>query len=223
MSRGDIYKITAADNINTKEWLAKKLENNKQQKLEQQVDDWLLHWNKILGEDKKLEKERQNDLFKSKESELVTIDQDRGRGLILKDADQNKNGNLEVHEYNKAKKNIAGEFVNSQLEQKNPLIQEFVKSKSNYYKEFAVLWHQEEKLLLNEVEDQLEHVQNNIVSWNADKWIASWNARNTIVAGNSVNVISSNGLTPEKFAVDDPFDYASEYQKEWNRTHASMA
>ena len=220
MARWDIYKIVQEDNINTKEWLGKHLHDDKKEKLEQQVDHRLMHGNDILKQDRILDTTvRKNDLFKSlwqDSHDDKTIDFDRKRGVALKKADEDKDGDLELHEYNKHKEKLADVFVESQKEQQNPIVQEFEESKKEYYADLDAVDATEKKLLFNEVSDQLADAKGSIISWNANKEMIAGNARNEIVAGNAVNVIATNGKTPEEYAATDPFAYAQEYIRQQN-------
>ena len=171
-----------------------------------------------------------NDLYKKnsiEDTDDKTIDLDRKRGVVMKKADEDKDGQLEVHEYDKHKDNISEAFLSSQKEQKNPVLQDFEQSKKDYYKDTREQWQryrenkdQDEKLVFNEVGEQLTSTKNDIISWNADKRLIAWNARNSITAGNRVDVVATNEITAEQFATNDPFNYAAQYQLEWNRKNA---
>ena len=147
--------------------MGKSLHDDKKEKLEQQVDQWLLHGNDILKQDRTLDTTvRKNDLFKSPEQEehTLTIDHDRKRGMVMKHADEDKDGDLELHEYNEHKDKIADVFVESQKEQQNPIVKEFDESKKNYYADLDAVGSPDKKLLFNEVSDQLADAQGSIVA-----------------------------------------------------------
>jgi len=55
-------------------------------------------------------------LFRPIDSEAATIDDDKNRGAVLKIADEDKDWNLETHEYNKHKETIADAFLRSKQE-----------------------------------------------------------------------------------------------------------
>lgn len=84
--------------------------------------------------------------------------------MIMKHADEDKDGDLELHEYNEHKDKIADVFVESQKEQQNPIVKEFDESKKNYYADLDAVGAPEKKLLFNEVSDQLADAKGNIIS-----------------------------------------------------------
>ncbi len=221
--RGDIYKITAQENVDTTKGLGSKFSSDEKQKIEHGVDQWLMEWETILNQDTKLWEQREHNLFTSdkNDSDDKTIDHDRKRWLALKQADEDEDGHLEMHEYNKHKDTLSKAFLEGEKERKNPIIQQFEESKKNYYADIEAVWspEKEKQLLFNDVADQLADTKNSIVSWNANKDIIAGNARNEVVAGNAVDVISTNGLSAEEYATSDPFAYAQAYQEQWNRQY----
>lgn len=220
MARWDIYTITAQENVDTTQWMGSKFSPEEKQRIENGVDNRLMEGNQILNKDMSLGLQRENNLFKIDNDDSKTIDADRKRGLAIKKADEDDDGHLEVHEYDKHKDMLSQAFVEWEKERKNPIIQQFEESKKNYYADLDHVWSSEKKLLFNEVGDQLLDAKNSIVAGNANKDMIAWNARNEISANNAVNIVASNGKTPEEFATTDPFSYARVYQEQWNRQYA---
>lgn len=224
--RGDIYQITQAENVNKEKWIVSKFSPAQKKEIEDGVDNRLLRWNEILQQNRYLDQERKHDLFKSPFADKSqqntvdndhTIDDDKKRGMMMKQADEDGDGNLEIHEYNKYKDEIAQVFLMSEQDKKNPLFQ-LKPSQYGYYDDIEKNWwlhNNQENIFLNEVKDETAQMKDSIVSTNS-RDMPSGNARNSVVAGNSVDILATNEKTPEEYATSDPYGYAQEYIRQQN-------
>lgn len=215
MSGLEIHHIVSKENINKEEWLVSKFSPEEKKQVEQWVDKRLLQWDQILKDDKKI-----NDilsewwdkrLFQPHDSVISTIDNDKNRGATLKIADEDKDGSLEIHEYNKHKERIADAFV---------------RSKQEYFQEIESVWEQEKKVVLNEVHDQLVSLQNSMLSTNS-RDISSTNSDITKKAGNSVPEKLATNWLPLEAVWKNAFNYAKNdpngIQARWNREHGIVS
>ncbi len=211
MSGLEIHNIISKENINKQEWIVSKFSPEQKKEIEQGVDKWLLQWDQLLKENKKINDTLntgwEKRIFQPHDSVTASIDDDKYRGVVLKQADDDNDWNLETHEYNKNKESIADAFV---------------RSKQEYFQELDAVGEEERKVVLNEVHDQLNSLQNSIFSTNSYN-ISANNYDSTKRAGNSVpERIATNGLPPEAVG-KNAFNYAQNdpngIQARWNREH----
>lgn len=211
MSGLEIHNIISKENINKQEWIVSKFSPEQKKEIEQGVDKWLLQWDQLLKENKKIDDTLntgwEKRIFQPQDSITATIDNDKNRGVALKLADEDKDGSLETKEYNNHKELLANAFV---------------RSKQEYFQELDAVGEEERKVVLNEVHDQLASLQNSIFSTNS-RDIAANNYDSTKRAGNSVpERIATNGLPPEAVG-SNSFNYAQNdpngIQAKWNREH----
>jgi hypothetical protein len=211
MSGLEIHNIISKENINKQEWIVSKFSPEQKKEIEQWIDKWLLQWDQILQQDKKINDTLsslwEKRLFQPHDSVVPTVDGDKSRGDALKFADTNNDWHLATKEYNQNKEYIADAFV---------------RSKQEYFQELDAVGEEEKKVVLNEVHDQLNSLQNSILSTNSYN-VSSNNYDPTKRAGNSVpERIATNGLPPEAVG-NNAFNYAQNdpngIQARWNREH----
>ena len=211
MSSLEIHNIISKENINKQEWLVSKFSPEQKKEIEQGVDKWLLQWDQLHKENKKINETLsagwEKRIFQPHDSVTATIDDDKYRWWALYAADDDHDWNLETHEYNKNKESIADAFA---------------RSKQEYFQEIDNVWEEEKKVVFNEVHDQLASLQNSIFSTNSYN-VSANNYDLTKRAWNSLpERVATNGLPPEAVG-NNAFNYAQNdpngIQARWNREH----